>query len=610
MRLTVWLYIFLLIQGTNAFGAIDSLFVRADSLKFSQPAKALALYQQLLVRTTLPDSARAKAHRRIGEAYTLLGKYGPSYENLSQGLALADKIGNRTEKGYCMIGIGNVFWFQKDYTTAKKWYLEAARIPEMQADAINYAGILQNIGICLTSNGLPDSALGYLHQALQLSKGVNDKKGIALIYNNIASVWADQGNPSKALAYSREAYLNYTTYMTDEERVYTLLNLARYSLGNGQPDSARWYINKAGEQVLSMPHNYILSQYYQVLAKVDSALGNYLGAYENFKHFKALSDSLYTVESSTKIANLDALYQLEMKEKEISNLLHTNRQDRKLRVLFAILILVFALLAIILFRFYKVRSRDNHRLLDINNRLIESEEQMRVLNENKDKFLSILAHDMRNPFHILKGFTELLYNRYDTMDEPRRMKYLENIHSITVKSYELLDNLLKWSRTQLKMTSLHTELVEVSLLVSPAIDLLHEAAELKKITIRRLEQNSVSVPCDKEMIRTVVRNLLSNAIKYSIPGSEILVQTRQLNQVVSIQVEDTGTGISEDIANRLFKPELLSSKPGTHGESGSGLGLLLSYEYVQKHKGRLYFEHNLPQGTRFIIELSATSDTA
>lgn len=606
MRLAVWLYIFLLIQGTNAFGAIDSLFVRADSLKFSQPAKALALYQQLLVRPTLPDSARAKAHRRIGEAYTLLGKYGPSYENLSQGLALADKIGNRTEKGYCMIGIGNVFWFQKDYTTAKKWYLEAARIPEMQADAINYAGILQNIGICLTSNGLPDSALGYLHQALQISKGVNDKKGIALIYNNIASVWADQGNPSKALAYSREAYLKYTTYMTDEERVYTLLNLARYSLGNGQPDSARRYISMAGRKVLSMPHNYILSQYYQVLATVDSAMGNFAGAYENFKQFKTLSDSLYSVESATKIANLDVLYQLEMKEKEISNLLHTNRQDRKLRSLFTILVLVFALLAIISFWFYKSRSRDNHRLHEINNRLMESEEQMRVLNENKDKFLGILAHDLRNPFNILKGFTELLYNRYDTMDEQRRKNYLQQIHSISIKSYELLDNLLKWSRTQLKMTSLHTEVIEAALLINPALNLLHEASELKKITFRVQGSNTHSVYCDKEMIRTVVRNLLSNAIKYSHPESEILITIEKVEQFVRIKVADTGVGISEDIARRLFKPELLSSQPGTQGESGSGLGLLLSYEYVQKHKGRLYFEPNLPQGTRFIIELPAT----
>lgn len=204
MRQIVWFCFFVVGFLLNVSGAADTLFARADSLKFSQPAKALEKYHQLLSLPALPDAARVKVHRRIGEAYTLLGKYELSYESLSQGLALANKTGNSTEKGYCMIGIGNVFWFQKDYATAKKWYSEAARLPEMQADAVNYAGILQNIGICLTSAGMPDSALTYLHKALQLTKRNKDRKGTALVYNNIASVWADQGNHTKALGYSLE----------------------------------------------------------------------------------------------------------------------------------------------------------------------------------------------------------------------------------------------------------------------------------------------------------------------------------------------------------------------------------------------------------------------
>lgn len=235
--------------------------------------------------------------------------------------------------------------------------------------------------------------------------------------------------------------------------------------------------------------------------------------------------------------------------------------------------------------------------------LIDSELKLRELNATKDKFFSIIAHDLKNPFNDLIGFTQLLALNIDKYDKKRIEKFTQIIHQSSKLAYNLLENLLDWSRAQTGTLNYNPEKILINNIIDENVSLLESTANNKNLKIYSELDNLVYVYADKNMVRTIIRNLISNAIKYTNQGGFIKIQNYCNKKMCEISISDNGIGISEENLDKIFKIDESFSTIGTEREKGTGLGLILCNEFIEKNGGELWVKSEPDKGSTFSFTL-------
>lgn len=241
-------------------------------------------------------------------------------------------------------------------------------------------------------------------------------------------------------------------------------------------------------------------------------------------------------------------------------------------------------------------------LKEANINLREKEMLLQENNKTKDKFFSILAHDLITPFNTILGVLDLLVNK--KLDKEQKDEFLEMVYQSARNTHKLLENLLTWSRSQRGAMAFNPKKISLGELYSETISLLEQQAEAKNIKIRNNFLNDLEVSADKEMLSTILRNLISNAIKFSPPGEYVLVDARNEEEnSVTISVQDNSVGIKPEIQSKLFKNSEDVSTRGTNKEKGTGLGLIICKEFVEKHNGKIWVESKLGEGSSFSFNI-------
>lgn len=236
--------------------------------------------------------------------------------------------------------------------------------------------------------------------------------------------------------------------------------------------------------------------------------------------------------------------------------------------------------------------------------LKKANKQLEELNATKNKFFSIIAHDLKNPFQAIFGFSELLMRNFEDFEEKQRIELLSMIKTSSESAYNLLENLLQWARTQTDRIKYNPTLINIHDIIQQNVILSTATAEKKKITILTELLCGGTAWADFNMINLVIRNLLSNALKFTPDNGTITVKCLDSqNKICTISISDTGIGISEDNIKKLFKIDEYFSTSGTAGESGTGLGLIICREFIEKNQGVLSVESKLDQGTTFSFTL-------
>ena len=232
-------------------------------------------------------------------------------------------------------------------------------------------------------------------------------------------------------------------------------------------------------------------------------------------------------------------------------------------------------------------------------KLLQNETRLRELNATKDKFFSIIAHDLKTPFHSIVGFCDLLKYQIEKNDYDELGRYATVIQNSSHMAMDLLLNLLEWARSQTGRIKFEAARIDIVSLICKVLDPFFNLAAQKSITIDLDLPNSLTVFADKDMVGTVLRNLISNGIKFTSPGGEIVVSASIKNGMVEVSVADSGVGLSHESMNKLFKIEESYSTPGTLNEKGTGLGLIVCNEFVKTHNGQLWVESQLGKGSTF-----------
>ena len=235
--------------------------------------------------------------------------------------------------------------------------------------------------------------------------------------------------------------------------------------------------------------------------------------------------------------------------------------------------------------------------------LNETNKELNQINAEKDKFFSIIAHDLKSPFNAIIGFSDILVVQVEKNNLEKIKEFAGIIQQSSHRAMELLMNLMEWSQSQTGRMNFSQVNINLAELIDEAVLLLNDSAVQKLITIGKNLPLSMAVYADKAMISIVFRNLISNAIKFTKLDGNIVISASENQNEVTISVKDSGVGISKDRIEKLFSLDESYSTTGTNKEKGTGLGLILCKDFVEKHNGKIWVESKIGEGSQFKFTL-------
>jgi len=235
--------------------------------------------------------------------------------------------------------------------------------------------------------------------------------------------------------------------------------------------------------------------------------------------------------------------------------------------------------------------------------LRESNRDLKQLNSTKDCLFSIIAYDLLNPFTSIMGLSELLNEDYAAMTEPERKQLTSTIHTSSTRLFNLLQNLLLWARSQTSSIKFDPQSFPINDILEEATEHFHEQFKIKQLNFSIVCDPALCVYVDVDMAKTVFRNLVNNSIKFTPRNGTIGIMVTANNGFAEISVVDTGVGMKEETAKSLFDPSSIKTTRGTDGESGTGLGLIICKEFIERNKGFMEVNSILGAGTTFVVKM-------
>jgi signal transduction histidine kinase len=384
---------------------------------------------------------------------------------------------------------------------------------------------------------------------------------------------------------------------------------------SNQPDKALYYQDKAfgiAVQLDALPE---LAECYNNYCVIYEQSGQFQKALEYHRKYKETDDCLQSEKVLQNMLLTEEKFQVEFKQNELE-LQKKDNEILKLKLgkstwlknfMFGILISVIAFLILFIFHYRsKLKtntflSKLNAELSETNQKLINSEVKLRELNATKDKFFSIISHDLRNPFASLVSFVRIMQRDYDTMKDSEIKELVSDMKTTVEKAQDLLENLLVWSKTQTGKVIFHPEDFNLFEAVQENVYLYQSTLNQKQIAVQLFIENPTPVYGDFNMMKTIIRNLLSNAIKFTSPKGNIIISYEKNHQYHILRIKDNGMGLKEESIPLLFVPGGQKSRYGTANEKGSGIGLLICKEFIDRHNGFIHVESNVDKGSTFSI---------
>lgn len=551
----------------------------------------------------------------MGNIYYELANFSEAYYYYMQSLNAYERLGDRTGIANMENNLGTVAHEMGKLAEAERHYLNAHEIYQEQGIVTDECKTLNNIGLILYDRQQYDSSLLYFHEALdKLAEDTIESavhQDILLtVYNNIALSYTDMGEYNMALDFLRMG-LDLAKRIDDQYIIGSVFTTVGSLFGlMNQQDSALYYLHRALRISQDRSFKHIELETYDELARLHARTGSYASAYNWQLRYDTVYKALFNEEQSKQIASLRALYEQEIKDREIEQLQSESQVQKMLNKVFVIFIVVIIVLAIIIAMNLRTKKKTNQilaeRNLQISNalqKLSESEKELQNLNKSKDRIFSVVAHDLRNPVAAVTGFSELLYDNFEQFPVETQKEYLLQILQGTQRIQILLENLLIWARSQMKAVKYEPDVLKVKSVVDECVKELKANLDHKKIDCTvRIDRKCV-VFADKAMIHTVFRNLIMNAIKFSFPGGKIRITSINGSECCNVSVSDDGIGIQPEIQERLFDANEVVTTPGTTGESGSGLGLVICKEFLERNNGTIRVESDPGNGSSFIISL-------
>ncbi len=566
--------------------------------------------QALVLFFQLKDSAGiAKCYNNLGTNYHSLGKFDEAYFFHTQSYRIGDAIGDKLQLAISLHNLGSVFKELGQYDRALDYFKLSLKRSEEVKDNEAPAYYYSEIGDMYIKKKHYDSALSALKLSLSFSRSIklriNELEPIVLI--NIARTYLYKKDHSLALKY----YDSASSLFKVSENAFVL---AKTDLGRGlvfmnekKYKEAQLLMEKSAETAHRLNAWTLEVECYQALSRLFEEMGDLRKSLIYYKRHQSVEDSLFNQGMQARIFQDQIRFVTSSKEEQIMALTkqeHLNKdQIRKQDLVQNILVVTTALTAVLLFSVYRSgqrRIKINKLLLEHQDEIKKRSQELEQLNQVKDKFFSIISHDLRSPINALSGILELMAKDQITPDEFLALNKELRLQFGHTKT--LINNLLDWTLLQMDKLKIQVEKIDLHVLADNNIKLL-SSLHYKEIKITNKVAPVSFALGDSNMINLVVRNLLTNAIKFSEAGDLIEVGAKLDGENYIVSVKDNGVGISPEVQKILFEKTSGYSTRGTANEKGTGLGLILCKEFVERNGGRIWLESELGKGSTFFFTI-------
>lgn len=502
----------------------------------------------------------------LGDSYTNFKEFDKAVFHLERALKLVEEKELDSERLRILMNLANAKTGQEEYSEAESLYKEALELHKKVRQNIPPYQILFNMGKLYVDMGEYDQAYEYLSESLEYCVTLNIPQGIYFNQFGLGQLYFFQKDYPKAIDWLKKAY-------------------------------------EQAEMIGSLPMIQDAREYLYESYKLNGAYNEALVVYEEFVH---VNDSLKEVESNSKIAEFRSELELD-RQTELNRLLEEKQheQEARLEIQFILILaasIVIALIFILLIQSY----RATRKMEELNAQLQNQKEELEQVSKTKDKLFAIISHDLRSPLSSMQGLLYLINSDHLTLSEIKDL--VKNIEPTMRKNVDTMENLLAWAREQLSGVKLSIDNINIQPVVEGVIDNHSLQIEAKNIEVHQ-QYAVTNALADSNALRLVVRNLITNAIKFTPKGGNIFIQSiedPEDENMVSFSIKDTGIGIPESMRDTLFKP-FSETRRGTAQEKGSGFGLSICKEFVERMNGSLTFESKENEGSTFYIKLPKSS---
>ncbi len=590
----------------------------------------------------------------IGYSSFLKRNYNQSINYYNSALGMFENRKNKNKVADLNAYLGIIYQETYNYNKSIQYFYKSLKLYKELNDSANLSGIYNNIGLLFYRIGNNTKALYYFNESLNIAMKLNLLRSVAYTYNNLSLIYKNSKQYHIALKYLYkseqilitlkennnlvityqnigEIHLNLKNYAEAERFFYKSLNLSTEI--NATYLQASIYLSLAN---LHYVQNYFANTYYYLKLASDlikkyrdlgiensinhlfsdyyKAVNDYENALSFLKNYKIINDSIFNQESIENIEKLKIQFETSEIETENELLQQNNiikditlkKQHNTRNTYIVSILIIIVLIFIIVYSFLKKRKA-NLQLQELNNLLSNQRLRLEHANITKDKFLSIIAHDLKNPFYDLKQYAVLLKNN-NISDRKLKKEMISDLKTLSCNINNLIENLLNWAESQLKATIINKSELNILDLVNESIQPHLISAEKKEIKTIIEINPEITVFADKYTLNTIIRNLYNNAVKFTSSNGEITIKVEKKDSFTKISIKDNGIGISAENLNNLFKLNINSSVNGTSNEKGSGLGLVICKEFIEMNEGKIYAESELNKGSIFYLEINNSNN--
>lgn len=590
----------------------------------------------------------AESYNRLGNFYYYRSNFKKTLQYWGKELKIYTEIENLPGIGQTLANIGAVYFGLADYPNALKYWQKAIIVEELNGNVKAMAIVYGNIGLIYASQENYIKALSYFEKALEANKSLGNKNGVATNYNNISGVYIEQKKYNKAMKYAKIAKKINEEIKNLYGVAINLGMIADLYLKKNEIDKSLTYYNQALEINKKIGDKYYTALYlshvasiyiqkkeyktaikyaekslklasetgalinkkdsYYYLAKAYAETGNFKKAYYYKNLYIDVKDSIYNDEKSKAIAEMQVKYESEKKEKQIlqhqselkASKIETQKQ-RYQRNMFVIAFGIAIILIIIGLIFYKQKNMLNKLLRKYQNETIQKNKDLVEAIKTNNKFFNILAHDLRNPINAITALSQIFIDSHLKSSEKEREEMIQAIFKSSSNTNVLLEELLEWATAKTGRVNYEPKQLSLEEIFKNTLASVWNNAVQKNINLEHSFLGAGTVFADENMLNTVLRNLTSNAIKFTNRNGKVQLLAIEDDENTIIKVIDNGIGISEKKQVKLFDISKKITTLGTENEKGTGLGLALCKEFVEKHNGIIEVESKLGKGTTFTL---------
>lgn len=562
------------------------------------------------IRSKLSDTDHhATTLNNLGTIYFNWAIYDKALEYYMKSLSLQREISNDYGISISLTNIGLVYNETGQHEEAIQYYKESLphAIDSKDTNVVGY--VYQGLGYAFEDIDV-DSSIYYFKLSLAKYQSASYPPGIILALRGIGDFYFKLKDYEVSGRNFEEMYRLAVREKIQLREAEALRGLGKVFLSQNNVGKAKSYLEESqligarlGNKVLLRDVSELVSEIFERLGDKDSAL---IALRVHLKYAQEIQDE----EMSRRLIGLKNKFQFEKYELDLQKQMYENKTQR-ITILAAVLMLVlFIIIVLLLFRVNNRMKRTNN-LLNEQNELIEGQskelgvinQQLVESNDAKDKLFSIISHDLRSPFQGLLGITNILKEDFYQLTNDEKLELINGLEETSRKTFELLENLLNLSASRMGKLAFDPYEVDVSEILNNTLYLHSEQAASKKISLTSNISDSRFVFADRNMLEIIFRNLLTNAIKYTHEEGEIFVDSCDSDGFVCFSIKDNGVGMDKETKANIFNINAVRSQKGTKGEKGTGLGIGLCKEFVEKHNGFIEIESEPGVGTIFRINL-------